>query len=158
MLARLLVLLVALAPCEALVVGAARLAPSHSLSARAPLRNVLLQEVPPPPPTKLGATVDQDGKSNVWVSRPSDPTRAAPRIPLVGAILSSPPTSGNTNNPLLLHTTTIPITAQAVEPAIKVEKTDKGLLQYAPVIGVAALAIAAVPLLPILFGANPDQA
>merc|ERR1719182_1137940 len=111
MLARLLVLLAALAPCEALVVGAARLAPSHSLAARAPLRNVRL-EVPPPPPSKLGATVDQDGKSNVW----------------------------------------------AVEPAVKVEKTDKGIMAYAPVAGIALLAVAAVPLLPILFASNPDQA
>ena len=34
------------------------------------------QEAPPPPPKgKLGATVDQDGKSNVWVS---DMLRASP--------------------------------------------------------------------------------
>merc|ERR1719324_1743585 len=67
------------------------------------------QEAPPPPPKgKLGATVDQDGKSNVW----------------------------------------------AVEPSMKVDKEDKGLLAFAPV---ALVAVAAVPLLPVLFGANPDQ-
>jgi len=71
------------------------------------------QEAPPPPPKgKLGATVDQDGKSNVW----------------------------------------------AVEPTMKVEKEDKGLLAFAPVALVAVAAALAVPLLPLLFGANPDQA
>ena len=70
------------------------------------------QEAPPPPPKgKLGATVDQDGKSNVW----------------------------------------------AVEPSMKVDKEDKGLLAFAPVALVAVAAVAVVPLLPLLFGANPDQ-
>merc|ERR1719198_2010937 len=70
------------------------------------------QEAPPPPPKgKLGATVDQDGKSNVW----------------------------------------------AVEPSMKVDKKDKGMMVYAPVVGVAALALLAIPLLPALFAANPDQ-
>jgi hypothetical protein len=64
------------------------------------------------PKGKLGATVDQDGKSNVW----------------------------------------------AVEPPVVPEKTDKGLLAYAPVAGVAALCLLAVPLLPLFFGENPDQA
>ena len=41
---------------------------------------------------------------------------------------------------------------------MQVDKKDKGLLVYAPVAGVAALALLAVPLLPVLFGANPDQA
>ena len=40
---------------------------------------------------------------------------------------------------------------------MKVEKGDKGLLAFAPVVGVAALAVLAVPLLPVLFAANPDQ-
>jgi len=75
-----------------------------------------MDDAPPPPPAreKLGATVDQDGKSNVW----------------------------------------------AVEPAMKVdnESSDKGLLAFAPVAGVAALALLAIPLLPVLFAANPDQA
>ena len=35
---------------------------------------------------------------------------------------------------------------------------DKGLMTYAPVAGVALLAVALVPLLPLLFAANPDQA
>jgi len=48
--------------------------------------------------------------------------------------------------------------AQAVEPAMKVEGQDKGVMAYAPVVGVAALAVLAVPLLPLLFAANPDQA
>jgi hypothetical protein len=40
------------------------------------------QEAPPPPPKgKLGATVDQDGKSNVWV-RYSPRVRRASRAPL----------------------------------------------------------------------------
>ena len=40
------------------------------------------QEAPPPPPKgKLGATVDQDGKSNVWV-RCSPRVRRASRAPL----------------------------------------------------------------------------
>jgi len=61
---------------------------------------------------RLGATVDQDGKSNVW----------------------------------------------AVEPSMKVDNEDKGLMAFAPVVGVAGLAILLVPLLPLLFAANPDQA
>ena len=47
---------------------------------------------------------------------------------------------------------------QAVEPTMKVEKEDKGLLAFAPVALVAVAAALAVPLLPLLFGANPDQA
>ena len=41
---------------------------------------------------------------------------------------------------------------------MKVENTDKGALAYAPVVGVAALALLSIPLLPALFAANPDQA
>lgn len=41
---------------------------------------------------------------------------------------------------------------------MKVDQADKGLLAYAPVVGVAALAVLSVPLLPLLFAANPDQA
>ena len=44
-----------------------------------------------------------------------------------------------------------------MEPSVKVDKTDKGLMAYAPVAGVAALAFLSVPLLPMLFAANPDQ-
>merc|ERR1719183_2497278 len=96
------------APCEALVVGAR--APAGVR--RSPLIKAQNDEPPPPPPTgRLGGTIDQDGKSNVW----------------------------------------------AVEPAMKVEKTDKGVMAFAPVVGVAALAILSVPLLPLLFAANPDQ-
>lgn len=59
-----------LAPCNALIVGArpglgavAAQRPENSA-----LRRLRLQDSPPPPPERLGATVDQDGKSNVWVS------------------------------------------------------------------------------------------
>jgi len=95
------------ASANALVVGTRpALAPSPLLRLRA-------QEAPPPPPKgKLGATVDQDGKSNVW----------------------------------------------AVEPTMKVEKEDKGVMAFAPVALVAVSAVLLVPLLPLLFGANPDQA
>eukprot|EP00320_Phaeocystis_rex_P002595 CAMPEP_0119063496 /NCGR_PEP_ID=MMETSP1178-20130426/6823_1 /TAXON_ID=33656 /ORGANISM="unid sp, Strain CCMP2000" /LENGTH=108 /DNA_ID=CAMNT_0007044867 /DNA_START=25 /DNA_END=351 /DNA_ORIENTATION=- len=80
--------------------------------ALAPKVQLRAQEAPPPPPKgKLGATVDQDGKSNVW----------------------------------------------AVEPTMKVEKEDKGLLAFAPVALVGASALLLVPLLPVLFGSNPDQ-
>jgi hypothetical protein len=72
---------------------------------------VYMQEAPPPPPQKFGATVDQDGKSNVW----------------------------------------------AVEPTMKTESGDKGLLKYLPVVAVAAIALISIPLLPTLFAANPDQ-
>ena len=51
--------------------------------------------------------------------------------------------------------------AQAVEPAMKVdqESESKGIMgQYGPVIAVAGGALLLVPLLPLLFGANPDQA
>lgn len=41
---------------------------------------------------------------------------------------------------------------------MKVDGADKGILKYAPVAGVAALALLAIPLLPTLFAANPDQA
>ncbi len=37
---------------------------------------------PPPPTGRLGATVDQDGKSNVWVS-PTQPPHAPRRLLLV---------------------------------------------------------------------------
>jgi len=100
-----------LAPTEALVVGSA----PHLRTSLTRLSPILLQEEPPPPPPKggrLGGTVDQDGKSNVW----------------------------------------------AVEPSMKVDQQDKGLLAFAPVVGVAALAVLSVPLLPLLFAANPDQA
>eukprot|EP00967_Tisochrysis_lutea_P156569 scaffold315706_cov27-Tisochrysis_lutea.AAC.1 len=54
-------------------------APAASLVIPAPLRAVgssrafvRMQESPPPPPTgRLGATVDQDGKSNVWAVEPA---------------------------------------------------------------------------------------
>ena len=84
------------------------LAPSSSL------RFVRMETPPPPPSGRLGATVDQDGKSNVW----------------------------------------------AVEPTMKVDATtaDKGLVAYAPVFGLAGLIVLLVPLLPILFASNPDQA
>jgi len=104
----LLVVFALFAPCEALVIGGR----TAALAPRSALRNVRAQEAPPPPPKgKLGATIDQDGKSNVW----------------------------------------------AVEPAMKVDKKDKGMMVYAPVVGVAALALLAIPLLPALFAANPDQ-
>jgi len=112
MLSKLVLLLALVAPLEALVVGTARIVPAQG-ALRAPLAGVRAQEAPPPPPgSRLGGTVDQDGKSNVW----------------------------------------------AVEPSMKVENTDKGVLSFAPVIGVAALAVLSVPLLPLLFAANPDQA
>ena len=50
------------------------------------------------------------------------------------------------------------VTTQAVEPQLKVDNVDKGLMGFAPVIGVAALAVLSVPLLPVLFASNPDQA
>jgi len=104
------VLALLVAPMEALVLAAAPM-PRTAVS-RSTLVN--MQEAPPPPSsgTRLGGTVDQDGKSNVW----------------------------------------------AVEPSMKVEKTDKGLLAFAPIAGVALAAVLAVPLLPLLFAANPDQA
>merc|ERR1712151_954071 len=75
----LLALLAALvAPSEALVLGshpgsALQARPSHS-SAASSLRKIRLQSDPPPvpPPSgRLGATVDQDGKSNVWAVEPT---------------------------------------------------------------------------------------
>ena len=172
------------------------------------------QEAPPPPPKgKLGATVDQDGKSNVWVRcrpRVLRASRAAPRadsrVLLIHADLCGlcahtthprtpkrpacarvPPhhhsattttTTTHTHALSLSHThacthiqththskpdcnptlTRRPPPRQAVEPTMKVEKEDKGLLAFAPVALVAVGAALAVPLLPLLFGANPDQA
>merc|ERR1719267_217240 len=107
MLAIVLALLVA--PLEALTLAGA--APRVGVARAVHVR---MQEAPPPPTSgsRLGGTVDQDGKSNVW----------------------------------------------AVEPSMKVEKTDKGILAFAPIIGVAGLAALSIPLLPLLFAANPDQA
>ena len=82
----LLALLAALvAPSEALVLGshpgsALQARPSHS-SAASSLRKIRLQSDPPPvpPPSgRLGATVDQDGKSNVWVRHPTPPGTVMP--------------------------------------------------------------------------------
>ena len=99
-------MLLLVAPMEALVVGTA---PRTGLVRASAAR----MDTPPPPGkgSRLGGTVDQDGKSNVW----------------------------------------------AVEPQVKVEKTDKGLLQFAPIAAVAVAAVLSVPLLPILFASNPDQ-
>ena len=41
---------------------------------------------------------------------------------------------------------------------MKVESKDKGILAFAPVAAVGAAALIAIPLLPMLFAANPDQA
>merc|ERR1719223_653007 len=108
MLKTILVILAAIASCQALVIGG----PKMPVATVRPRQFINMQEAPPPPPgSRLGATVDQDGKSNVW----------------------------------------------AVEPSMKVENEDKGLKAFAPVAGIAALCVLAVPLLPLLFGANPDQ-
>tara|TARA_B110001452_G_C14894089_1_gene312483 strand:+ start:136 stop:453 length:318 start_codon:yes stop_codon:yes gene_type:complete len=67
--ARLFALLCALlaTSSEAFVVGG-RPALTPSSPRASPLRQLRAQEAPPPPPKgRLGATVDQDGKSNVWV-------------------------------------------------------------------------------------------
>ena len=54
-----------LAPVEALVMTSAV---KPNIVSRAPLRNIHAEEPPPPPSSgRLGGTVDQDGKSNVWV-------------------------------------------------------------------------------------------
>ena len=54
-----------LAPVEALVLTTGA-RPSPTAMARS--RNILLEEPPPPPSGgRLGGTIDQDGKSNVWL-------------------------------------------------------------------------------------------
>ena len=104
---RIVVVALLVAPLEALVLGAA--APRAAVARASSVR----MDTPPPPNSgRLGGTVDQDGKSNVW----------------------------------------------AVEPTMNVDKADKGVLAFAPVVGAAALAVLSVPLLPLLFAANPDQA
>ena len=79
-----------------------------------PRAATVMAEPPPPPPKRQGATVDQDGKSNVW----------------------------------------------AVEPVMEGDKSPKksGIKAFLPVIGAAGLAVLSLPLLPLLFEANPDQA
>merc|ERR1712087_774750 len=114
MMRSLLALCVLVASSDALIVQP-RLAPLPLSVLCSTVSLIRVQETPPPPPPsgRLGATVDQDGKSNVW----------------------------------------------AVEPAMKVEgENDKGIMAFAPVAGVALLALLSVPLLPLLFAANPDQA
>jgi hypothetical protein len=109
---RVFALLALFVPAEALVVSGRMTAVVPGSS---PLRFVRMESPSPPPPSgRLGATIDQDGKSNVW----------------------------------------------AVEPTMKVDSTSqgKGLVAFAPVIGIAGLIVLLVPLLPILFAANPDQA
>ena len=60
---------------------------------------------------------------------------------------------------LLAPTRFVPVARlQAVEPTMKVETKDKGIMAYAPVAAVALTAPLSIPLLPLLFGANPDQA
>ncbi|KAL1514964.1 hypothetical protein AB1Y20_004040 [Prymnesium parvum] len=98
-----------LAPSTALLIGA-RPGTTIRTHPASPIHRLRMDEAPPPPPTRFGATIDQDGKSNVW----------------------------------------------AVEPTMKTD-ADKGAMAFAPVAGVAALALLAIPLLPILFAANPDQ-
>lgn len=65
---RVLLAVVFACSCEALVVGGA---PMHMTPSAGPqsaaLRRLRLEAPPPPPKGRLGATVDQDGKSNVWV-------------------------------------------------------------------------------------------
>lgn len=41
---------------------------------------------------------------------------------------------------------------------MNVEKENNGLMAFAPVAALAGLIVLCVPLLPILFAANPDQA
>ena len=96
---RFVALTLLVAPLEALVLAGG--APRVGLARASTVR---MQDAPPPPTSgsRLGGTVDQDGKSNVW----------------------------------------------AVEPAMNVEKTDKGILAFAPIVGVAVLAAASIPLLP----------
>ena len=50
--------------------------------------------------------------------------------------------------------------SQAVEPVMEVDKSPKksGIKAFLPVIGAAGLAVLSLPLLPLLFEANPDQA
>ena len=152
----LLVVFALFAPCEALVIGGR----TAALAPRSALRNVRAQEAPPPPPKgKLGATIDQDGKSNVWV-RVHGSARENARRPQLSC--TWPHVCPHTRCALLMHCSlfclaTPPQTFQAVEPAMKVDKKDKGMMVYAPVVGVAALALLAIPLLPALFAANPDQ-
>ena len=68
-----------LAPCAALLVGAR---PGVVAAVRPnTLHRLRMDDAPPPPPgQRFGATVDQDGKSNVWVrgSLCSDGARSMP--------------------------------------------------------------------------------
>ena len=72
-------LLALIVQCDGLVLGtrSASLAPRTSL--------VRLEAPPPPPKGKLGATIDQDGKSNVWVSPHAGPTNKTLSVLLVTA-------------------------------------------------------------------------
>ena len=81
------------------------------------------------------------------------PVRAACRrcIALPRATLALSPSSPRR------HVLTRHSRAQAVEPSVKVDREEKGIMQYAPVAGVAALALLLIPFLPALFAANPDQ-
>ena len=150
-----------LAPVEALVLTTGA-RPSPTAMARS--RNILLEEPPPPPSGgRLGGTIDQDGKSNVWVrilhTYGHGRFRCGASQASRGVIVAATPRLSP-----IAHTTPIfplhffLIIWQAVEPSMKVDKADKGLLVFAPVVGVAALAFLSIPLLPALFAANPDQA
>ena len=60
--------LCALAPASALIAG---VTPQRMpVSPPSTLRNIRADAPPPPQKGRLGATVDQDGKSNVWVRGP----------------------------------------------------------------------------------------
>ena len=149
--ATLILALCALAPASALIAGVTPL--RMPASPPTTLRNIRADAPPPPQKGRLGATVDQDGKSNVWVRGAPLALRAACRrcIALPRATLALSPNFPHR------HVLTRPSRAQAVEPSVKVDREEKGIMQYAPVAGVAALALLLIPFLPALFAANPDQ-
>ena len=122
--------------------SASLISSSHALtqSTMSPLYTVLMLLLVAPMEALVVGTAPRTGLVRASAARMDTPPPPGKGSPLGGTVDQD----GKSN-------------VWAVEPQVKVEKTDKGLLQFAPIAAVAVAAVLSVPLLPILFASNPDQ-